>query len=82
MKNVGEFCGLKIWVPDTGDVIADQQSFDILKSHLEQMFPMVALPAPKLNAGKSCRSCARDTDGTCGEVYCNDLSNYVPKKEG
>lgn len=48
MKNVGEFCGLKIWVPDTGDVISDQESFNLLKYHLEQLFPMVPVTPPNI----------------------------------
>jgi len=48
MKNVGEFCGLKIWVPDTGDIISDQESFNLLKYHLEELFPMYSVTPPNI----------------------------------
>lgn len=87
MKNVGEFYGLKIWVPETGDVIVDQQSFNVLKSNLEQMFPMVTLPDQNKNLhdnipddGEVCSKDVCDYCVGCGTMSCNDYSDFNGRK--
>lgn len=33
-------------------------------------------------ATKSCNTCARESDGTCGDMACIELSRWMPRAEG